>query len=410
MVPPGKSTPDPYAGALLAAMTHPIKAQILAELGSEESQSAAEVAERIDAPVRSVRHQLSRLAADGLVEMIASRGRRGALEKLYRVRVMVQLETADFEVMSAEDSRRVTIETFRRIVFDVTRALVAGTFDWNDSCEIRIGAEVDEEGWTEIAGITRLAYEEVEAARSRAAGRLERSKGDPKRGTSVLLWFERPTVGDPEWTPSTAGSLFGRRLGVLPEHRDDRQGGSTSLSITALAKAMGHPVRAKILSALSDTHPLGVGQIAGRIHEPKRRVRYHVGRLMADGLIEQLRSSGRTRTRYALLVIPFLGKDELEQLTDGEARRIWTEIFRGIVIDVAGAISSGTFYRRPDFYEVRQPLVVDAEGWEEVQAISSSAYEKIESAHAAAAGRLAVSGAEPIAATAAILWFEVPPA
>ena len=390
-------------------MTHPIKAQILAELGGEESQSAAEVAKRIGAPVRSVRHQLSRLAADGLVELSSSRGRRGALEKLYRNCAVVQLKSADFEEMSPEDSRRVITETFRRIILDVTRALVASTFDWNDSCEIRIGAEVDEEGWTEIAEIAQRTCEEVEAARERTAGRLKLGNEAPKLATSVLLWFERPRLGDPEWIPSASGSFSGRRLGVLPEHRGDGLEGQTHLSITALAEAMGHPVRAKILFALSDTHPLGVAQIAERIHEPKRKVRYHVGRLLADGLVERLSSAGRTRTRYSLLVIPFLGKADVEQLTDGEARRIWTEVFRRIVIDVAGAISSGTFYRRPDFYEVRQPVMVDEAGWTEIQAISSSAYERIEAACAVAAERLAASGSEPIAATAAILWFELPP-
>src|ERR1700743_3548656 len=126
MVLPRKSTSDSHSGALRAAMTHPIRAQILAELGGEESQSAAEVAARIDVPVRSVRHQLSRLAADGLVEMSASRGRRGALEKLYRVRGKLHLESDDFERMSPEDSRRGAIEALLSALPIATPRLDAG--------------------------------------------------------------------------------------------------------------------------------------------------------------------------------------------------------------------------------------------------------------------------------------------
>src|ERR1700743_3813279 len=334
MVLPRKSTSDSHSGALRAAMTHPIRAQILAELGGEESQSAAEVAARIDVPVRSVRHQLSRLAADGLVEMSASRGRRGALEKLYRVRGKLHLESDDFERMSPEDSRRVTIETFRRIVLDVTHALDAGRFAWKDSFGIRVAAEVDEEGWEEIGAIGRRTYEEVEAARARAAGRLETSEEAARLVTSVLLWFERPRPEDLTRGSSASSPIPGRRLGVLPGDRGAGPHRSTPPSIAALAEAMGHPVRAKILFALSDSRPLGVAQIAERVHEPKRRVRYQVGRLVADDLVERLPGAGRNRVLYGLLAPPFLGKDDVARLSESLVRRVWTELFRRIAIDI----------------------------------------------------------------------------
>lgn len=393
--------------ALRAAMGHPVQAQILAELADAGDQSAAEIAGRIGVPVRSVRHQLSRLAARGLIEVSASRSRRGALEKLYDIRAAPAFEKEAHERMRPEESRRIAIETFRRVVVDVTRALVAGGFDWKDSSLIRLGTEVDEEGWAEIARTIRRAYDEIEEAGERAALRLRRGEEEPRRGISVLLWFERPNPDDPDWESSQHPPPWARRTAMLPDPAatlDGPQGAPTS----RLAAAMGHPVRARILFALSDTHPLGVAQVAERIREPPRRVRYHLGRLVADGLVEHLRSEDRTPGRYALLRIPILESGDLARLTSAETRRIATEIFRRIAVDAARAISSGTFYARSDFCETRVPLVADAEGWAEVQAISLAAFGRVETASAAATARLAESGALPIATTVAILWFELP--
>lgn len=387
-------------------MGHPIKAPILVELGGSDPLSAAEVAARTGMPVRSVRHQMSRLAVDGLIGMSASRERRGALEKLYELRVRTFLDTDDFEQMTPDASRRAVTEVFRRIVADVTRVLDAGSFDWNESCEVRIGAEVDEEGWIAITGIVRGAYEKVEEAGARAARRIARSEEDPKLGISVLLWFERPWAGDPAWVSAAAGYLPGRRFAALGIPPGEERRPATSGPIAALAAAMGHSVRAKILFALSDTHPLAVARIADRIGEAPRKIRYHLGRLLDDGLVERL--EGRGPVRYSLLVIPLLEAEDLARLGSDDRRRVWTEAFRRIVIDAAGAISAGSFYRRPDFWQSRVPMTVDAEGWAEIEAISVRAFEAIEAAHVEAGTRLTASGTRPTAATAAILWVELP--
>jgi DNA-binding transcriptional ArsR family regulator len=399
---PGEGEGQDLLRALQAAMGHPVQAQILAELADEGRQSAAGLASRIGVPVRSVRHQLSRLAAQGLIEVSASHSRRGALEKLYDICATPTLGVVEHERMRPEEARRITTEVFRRVAVDVTRALGAGSFGRDDSCEIRLGTELDEQGWDEIAKTMRRAYEEVEEAKERASRRLR--QGEARLGISVLFWFERPSPVDPGWKPSGHLPPAGRRTAELPDGDDTPREAPPA----TLVAAMGHPARAKILSALSSTHPLGVAQIAELIREPRRRVRYHLDRLVADGLVERLRSEGRTRWRYVVAVVPVLGQGDFDGLTPAESLRIGTEIFRSIAIDTAIAISTGVFYERPDFCETRVPIVADAEGWEEVLAISVAAYRRVDVARAEAAERLASSGAKPITATAAILWFELP--
>jgi predicted ArsR family transcriptional regulator len=374
------------------AAGHPIKAQIIAELSRKGSGGAAEIARRIEVPVRSVRHYLTKLVDEGLVEMSGSRPRRGTREKIYRVNALMRFESNAFEEMSADEARRITSELLRSIVADITGVLVAGTFDRPGSAGIRIEAEVDEAGWVEVADILQGAVGEIEAARSRAARRLRRSREEPGQSISIITWFERPTPDEP-----------GRATEVV---RSPRQP-SPDLA-PALQDAMAHPVKAKIVIGLAASRPLGVTQIAERIREPTRRVRYHVSRLLADGLLAETPTAGTTARRYSLVLVPRFDDEDMARLTPTQARHVWSEIFRRVVIEAAEAISAGTFFRRPDFLECRIPAAVDREGWAEIEGISRRAAEAAEAVRADAARRLDASGSEPILATAAILWLELP--
>jgi DNA-binding transcriptional ArsR family regulator len=389
-------------------MAHPVKARIMATLTQEEGQSAAELAERLSIPVRSVRYQLTKLAEDGLVEVIGSREKRGAREKFYEVRVTPRLEASDYEAMTPEIRRLASAESFRPMVIDLERAIEAGSFTWNDSSLVRIGAEVDEVGWGAIAAMVERTVVEIERAAERAALRID-GPGDVGRlrhSLSGLLWFGRPQVEDPDWDPTAHGLLPARQLlmaGTTADGEDRRA------SIGPLAAAMAHPVKMKILSALSDTHPLEVGQIAKRIRESDRRTRYHLARLVREELVQEFSAGEGGRKRYALRVLPVLWTEDLDKLGPEETGQIATEIFRRILFDVAAAITAGTFHRRTNFWQVRLPITADDQGWDEIQALSVGLLKEIEAAHAAAAARLRETGEDPIAATAAIVWVELPP-
>jgi hypothetical protein len=151
-----------------------------------------------------------------------------------------------------------------------------------------------------------------------------------------------------------------------------------------------------------------VTQIAEHVREPTRRVRYHVSRLLADGLLAETPTPGRSARRYSLVLVPRFDDADMAKLTPGQARHVWSEIFRRVVIEAVEAISVGTFYRRPDFLQCRVPAAVDQEGWAEIERISRRAAEAAEVVRADAAGRLDATGSEPILATAAILWLELP--
>jgi DNA-binding transcriptional ArsR family regulator len=177
----------------------------------------------------------------------------------------------------------------------------------------------------------------------------------------------------------------------------------------ALAAAMGHPVKAGILSALADGYPLRVDQIARRIRIGSGRVRYHSARLVQEGLIQELGGSRRGQKLYALVIIPILWPKDLDSLGAEETDKVFAEVFRRILIDVAGAISAGTFYRRPDFCQIRLPLAVDQEGWDEIQDLHIGLFEEVDSAHMEALARLKGGREVPISATAGIVWVELPP-
>jgi DNA-binding transcriptional ArsR family regulator len=391
MADPGRCRRDePSAASLRATALHPTRLQILVELARAASLSAAQISARTGVPVRSVRHQISRLASEGLVEVTSSRGRRGAIEKFYELRVSPTLDSADYQVMRSDDARRMTLEVFRYIMTDATRAVAGGGFEPDGGYEVRFGLELDDEGWAEGARITGRAFEEITLERERAAARLkDRPEEDRRNAVSVLIWFEKPRADRPS---------SGRPLRVAP---------TGSASPGTLAEAMGHPIRAQMLFVLAENPPLGVAQIAERVRRPASTVRHHLDRLLRDGLVEKLPGAARRRT-YVPCVNPLLDDEALKRLSSTQARDVRTEILRRLVIDVSASIATGTIYRRPDFVETHIPLAVDAEGWANLGAITKRAIGEIEAVQREASMRLARRNEAPISATVVALWFELP--
>jgi DNA-binding transcriptional ArsR family regulator len=178
--------------ALAEALGHPVRNDIIFAV-SDRAQSARQIAERIGEPVRAVRHHLSRLAEAGVVSPAGFEERRGAREKYYVAATAPELDVGEHERLGPRETRRITIEVFRGIVEDVTRALSAGAFDRRSGAvEVLVEASLDERGWQEVAQIFRETYEEVRRLKDEAAGRLERSGEAPISAESVLLFFGQP--------------------------------------------------------------------------------------------------------------------------------------------------------------------------------------------------------------------------
>ena len=91
-----------------------------------------------------------------------------------------------------------SLEVLKLIFGDARAAVASGTFGIHEGhCEVRFWAEVDQQGWDELARIHREAYEDVRAAIARSAERLAEGGETSLPVTSANLLFESPVWPQP---------------------------------------------------------------------------------------------------------------------------------------------------------------------------------------------------------------------
>jgi DNA-binding transcriptional ArsR family regulator len=174
---------------------------------------------------------------------------------------------------------------------------------------------------------------------------------------------------------------------------------------------MSEPFRARLLQAVSEKSQDGVSvrQLAARLAEPKRKVRYHLDALSELGLVEVLKVEKRRgviERFYRATVSPLIP----EELGDrDQARQIQIQALKAVLHDASGAIGAKLFGLRPGHAVIRVSAEVDPEGWSELVAIQERALSDVEAAVARSRRRLDASTEPRIAAVAAMLLFEVSP-
>ena len=136
-----------------------------------------------------------------------------------------------------------------------------------------------------------------------------------------------------------------------------------------LAKALAHPLRVQLLAALNE----GVAspnELAKRLEEPLTNVSYHVRMLHDLGCIELVQTEprrGALEHYYRAVVRPFFGERDWKKLPKNARGSISDAVLQLVWEDAAEAIKGGSFDDRDDRHLSRSVLVVDEEGWGELQ-------------------------------------------
>lgn len=178
---------------LVAAMGHSVRFRLLAALSDTPSASAAELAERLELPPRAVRHHLSELHRAGLIEVAEEKARRGVAERFYRSAVPPRLDEEETQALSPLEQRRIDVQILKLSYADAATALSTGTLGSRpDHCLTCVRAQVDSQGWRELAEVHLRAYEEVERVKAESAERLESGDEEAIPASSTLMWFELP--------------------------------------------------------------------------------------------------------------------------------------------------------------------------------------------------------------------------
>lgn len=185
---------DPDARALSAAMAYSIRSKLMRALAIEPGTGAAELAEQVGEPLRSVRKQLKILLGLGVVDVQRRESRRN-LQKLYFVnRSAPWIRPEQDEELSDREHRLISVEVLR-FIFDDARAAIS----WADFGKRKhrvlasVPGKVDGRGWQELSDLHHEMLDRVYEIVTESRERLEDGEEEPIRVTSGLIFLEMPS-------------------------------------------------------------------------------------------------------------------------------------------------------------------------------------------------------------------------
>jgi DNA-binding transcriptional ArsR family regulator len=138
---------------------------------------------------------------------------------------------------------------------------------------------------------------------------------------------------------------------------------------TRMAKALAHPLRAKVLERLN-AGVASPNELSRELDEPLGNVSYHVKALLELGCIELVDTAqrrGAIEHYYRALTRARIDDSAFKKLPASIRGELSTTLVQGAIEDVAGAIKAGTFDARDDRHASWTKLVLDEDGWTELQ-------------------------------------------
>jgi hypothetical protein len=113
-------------------LLHPVRLRIVqAFLGDRALTTSQLSAELADVPAASLYRHVSRLVSAGVLQVVAERRVRGAVERTYVLRLAAaRVPLADLETMSAEDHRQMFLAFAAGLIADFDRYLARGKVDF----------------------------------------------------------------------------------------------------------------------------------------------------------------------------------------------------------------------------------------------------------------------------------------
>ena len=177
-----------------------------------------------------------------------------------------------------------------------------------------------------------------------------------------------------------------------------------------LAKALSHPMRTRILTILNE-QVASPNEIAEMIDERLPNVSYHVRALQDLDCIELVRTAqrrGAIEHYYRALTRPFFSDRDWKRLPRSGRQAVTDVVLQMVWEDASDAIEAGQFDARTDRHLSRSPLVLDEQGWHELNDLLGEVLGRAEDIVADSTKRLAQAEAPGIPARLVMMLFETP--
>jgi DNA-binding transcriptional ArsR family regulator len=180
---------------------------------------------------------------------------------------------------------------------------------------------------------------------------------------------------------------------------------------TRLMKALAHPLRQRLLIALSE-RVASPSELAEELGEPLGNVSYHVRMLVDLECIELVGTTprrGALEHHYKAVVRPIFDDATYATFPSPTKRALMGDILKEIWQDVGAAADAGTFDDN-QAHVSRSPLRLDAKGWEDLSQLLAETVDRAQEIKSQSAARLGKGGGgEAIQSVFAMMHFRAAP-
>lgn len=173
---------------IVRALSHPLRARILKALDRDEA-SPVELARQLDAPLGTVSYHVKTLADLGLVKLVRTTPRRGALEHHYKSASRQKASAAAWDKLPAAargEAARVACDALAK---DLRAAAKGAAFERKGSTVHVSALQLDEQGWRKAVQAVRECNRQLEAI-NRDARKRDPEPADQIVANVAITLFE----------------------------------------------------------------------------------------------------------------------------------------------------------------------------------------------------------------------------
>jgi DNA-binding transcriptional ArsR family regulator len=173
------------------ALSHPLRVRILALL-QEKDASPVELARLLHAKLGVVSYHVAALRDLGLLELVGTRQRRGAIEHHYRAAVQPQISNEAWGEAPVVAKQAYVSSFLSTLGAYIEASAAAGGFDRADAHFTRTVKQVDAKGWEALSAAFMRFLAEADGIIDQAGVRIARDgKGEDVLDVGlVLMLFE----------------------------------------------------------------------------------------------------------------------------------------------------------------------------------------------------------------------------
>jgi len=177
---------------LVKALAHPLRIHILRVL-QDRVASPSELAEEVSAPLGNVSYHVRFLARVGLLDLVDTRPRRGALEHYYRARSKVRITDKAWAQVPDIVKNAMAGASLDQIVRYIGAGASIGGFEHKESQVNRTPLTLDKKGFAELAAAVRELLKRADQIERDSAERIASNHSDGELSTGlVTMLFEAP--------------------------------------------------------------------------------------------------------------------------------------------------------------------------------------------------------------------------